>query len=265
MPNTLEAALYVQCVHRANAFFRRTGCVAIPSHIELCVIWLMKQAVRNQGRIPADSPANPQTGFPDEYLDNILELAAVEGPYVAALSERDEEAWERMSILIRARVHNYAWRYFGSAVRRGNLQEEDIVQECWVEFADWLSAYPYDCKLEAWITQCVYYKVRGIRESADYKRAMRQVSIDGSDDQDSLGLGETLADDGALHDFSEAEMLLMVRVALRRLPPLQRQAVMSILEGEDVEECSRRLGRSANSIYKLRERARKSLRQYLET
>ena len=265
MPNTIEASLYTQCIHRANAFFRQTGCAPLPSHIELCAIWLMKQAVRNRGRIPTDSPANPRTGFPDDYLNNILELASVEGPYVAALSEQDEEAWERMASLIAARVHTYVWRYFGKAAGKGDMQEEDVVQECWVEFADWLNAYPYDCKLEAWITQCVYYKVRGIRESADYKRTMRQVSIDGSDDYDSLDLLETLADDRASHDFSQAELLLMLRLALRRLSPLQQQAVMSILNGEDIEECSLRLGRSANSIYKLRERARKSLRHYLES
>lgn len=265
MPDTIEALLYAQCVHRTKAFFRQTECAPLPSHIELCAIWLMQQAVRNRNRVPADSTPNRQTGFPDAYLDNILELAAVEGPYVGALSEQDDEASKRMLDLIMARVHSYLWRYFSSAIRRGDLQEEDVIQECWMEFADWLKAYPYDCKLEAWITQCVYYKVRGIRESADYKRAMRQISIDGTGDQDSFSLIETLADDGALHDFSQAELMLMLRLALRKLPPLQRQAVMSILEGEDVEECSRRLGRSANSIYKLRERARKTLRQYLES
>jgi len=265
MPDTIETSLYTQCVHRANAFFLRTGFTPLPSHVELCAIWLMKQAVKNRNRIPSDALPDPRTGYPDSYLDDILELASVEGPYVAALSERDEEAWERMSSLIVTRVHSYFWRYLSNVVLRGDMQEEDVVQECWVEFADWLSAYPYDCKLEAWITQCVYYKVRGIRESADYKRVMRQISIDASDDLDSLNLLETLADDNALHAFSQAELLLMLRIALRRLPPLQQQAVMSILSGEDVEECSQRMGRSTNSIYKLRERARKSLRQYMES
>lgn len=265
MPDTTQVSLFVQCVHRAAAFFSRKGFKPIASHVEISAIWLMQQAAKNQNRIPSDSEPNPRTGFPDDYLDTILELAAFEGPYVAALMEGDEEAWATMQKLITARVRSYVRRYFGSAPQRGAVLEEDIVQECSMDFWDWIRAYPYDCKLEAWITQCISYKVLGIRESADCRRALREVSIDEPDDQDGEGLLATLADDRALHAFSQAELKIMLHLALRRLPPLQRQAILSILRGEDIEECSRRLGRSTNAVYKLRERARKSLRQYLES
>jgi len=265
MPDTSQVSLFVQCIHRAHAFFSRTDYKPIPSHVEITAIWLMQQARKNQNRIPDGLVTNSQTGFPDDYLDAILETASSEGPYLAALLERDEEAWDKMADLISNRVHSYVWRYFGSTPSRGDMTEEDIVQECNVDFGTWIAAYPYDCKLEAWITQCISYKVLGIRGSADCKRAMRQVSIDASDDPDGSSLVESLTDDGAMRAFSQVELRMMLHLALRRLPPLQRQAIISILKGENVEECSRRLGKSANSIYKLRERARKSLRQYLES
>jgi RNA polymerase sigma factor (sigma-70 family) len=255
--------LFVQCLRRADAYFSKTGCKPIASHIEICAIWLMKQAIKNQHRIPSGSVRNPQTGFPNSYLDDILHLAAIEGPYVAALSEQDGEAWQAMSFLISARVHTYLRRYFVSTLSRDVL-EEDIVQMCCLDFWGWLESYPYDCKLEAWISQCISRKVLRVCSSADYKHTMRQVSIDASLDYGDGVLADILPDDGALREFSQVEMKMTLRLALRRLSPLQRQAILSILRGEDVTECSTRMGRSPNSIYKLRERARKLLRQYME-
>ena len=263
MSHNTHLPLFVQCVRRAEAYFSETNCKPIASHVEICAIWLMKQAVKNQHRIPAGAATDPRTGFPDSYLDDILHNAAVEGPYVAALSEREGEAWDTMASLISSRVHTYLRRYFVSTLSRDVL-EEDIVQMCCVDFWNWLESYPYDCKLDAWISQCVSRKVLRVCSSADYKHTVRQVSLDASLDYDSSMLAEILPDDTALRDFSQVELKMALRMALRRLSPLQRQAILSALKGEDVTECARRLGRSVNSIYKLRERARKLLRQYME-
>lgn len=263
MPNNTHLTLFVQCLRRADTYFSETGCRPIASHIEICAIWLMKQAVKNQKRIPADQVLNPQTGFPDSYLDDILHYAAVEGPYVAALSEQDGEAWQAMASLISARVHTYLRRYFVSTLSRDVL-EEDIVQMCCLDFWGWLESYPYDCKLEAWISQCISRKVLRVCSSADYRHTIRQLSIDASLNYDDGILADILPDDGAQRAFSQVEMKIALRLALRRLPPLQRQAILSILRGEEVTEFSRRMGRTPNSIYKLRERARKSLRHYME-
>jgi RNA polymerase sigma factor (sigma-70 family) len=223
----------------------------------------VKQAARNQKRIPETAVPDPRTGFPDSYLDDILRHAAVEGPYITALSEQDGDAWETMSTLITCRVHSYLRRYAGSPLSQ-DILEEDIVQMCCLDFWQWLNCYPYDCNLEAWISQCISNKVLGVCTSAGYRRTSRQVSIDSPLDAEGRSLGDILPDDRAIRQFSQAELRMMLQLALRRLPRLQQEVILSLLKGEEVAECSRRTGRSPNSIYKLRERARKTLRLYMD-
>jgi RNA polymerase sigma factor (sigma-70 family) len=263
MQHDPHRSLFVQCLRRANAYFVNTGCKPIPSHIEICALWLMKQAIRNRNRIPEDALPNPATGFPDSYLDDILYYAAVEGPFVAALSDQDGEAWESMASLISNRVHTYVRRYVGSPLDR-DILEEDVVQICCLDFWDWLESYPYDCRLEAWISQCISRRVLRICTSAGYRRTRRLVSIDRSLNHEDYVLGDVLPDDSALRQFTQVEMNMALRCALKQLPPQQREVILSVLEGEDIFECSRRMGRSRNSIYKLRERARKALRRYMD-
>jgi RNA polymerase sigma factor (sigma-70 family) len=92
---------------------------------------------------------------------------------------------------------------------------------------------------------------------------MRQVSIDAAPENDN-SLAVFLSDDTALRQFSQIDIKMALNVALRRLPPLQRQVILSILKDEAVSACAERLGCTPNSIYKLRERARKSLRQVMD-
>lgn len=263
MPSNTHLPLFIQCLQRVDAYFNATGCKPIVTHIEICALWLMKQAVKNQRRVPENVAPDPKTGFPDSYLDDILHYAAVEGPYVAALSEHAPEAWEMMSRLIALRVHTYLRKYNGSPLSR-DILEEDIVQICCLDFWEWLAGYTYDCKLDAWISQCISRKVLRICSSASHKHTTRQISIDTALNYKDWVLADILPDDAALRQFSHVEMKMVLRLALRRLPKLQQQAILSILKGENVEECSQRMGCTPNSIYKLRERARKALRQYLE-
>jgi RNA polymerase sigma factor (sigma-70 family) len=264
MSDHYSSHLYVQCFRRTYAHYLRSGNNAVLMQIEKAADWLMHRVEANRQRVPANHPVNPQTGIPDSYLDELLKHAAIEGPYIMALYDGDAAAWERAACLISSRVHGYLRRHSVTSLGR-EIQAEDIIQSCSEATWHWLEKYTYDCKLEAWLSQCIAHRVHEICFSAGHRRSTRSVSIeDAIKGDESLTIGDMLPDQAAQAQFSEAEIVMALEMALARLPVRQQASILGAIKGETAQTIAARIGCNPNAVYKLQERARKSLRRMLE-
>ena len=120
-------------------------------------------------------------------------------------------------------------------------------------------------RLQAWIVTTA--KREALRER---ERRQRHVSMTRTDDDDSPGLEDTLADDAPLAEeaLSELQQLHRLRQGLDRLDERCRDLLLLVFRDDDdhvpYDEVARRMGMPAGSIGPTRSRCLGKLRRLLE-
>ena len=154
------------------------------------------------------------------------------------------------------------WRYVFRSVRVQAVAD-DLLQDVWFAVARSAPTYTVSARFKTWLFTMAHNRL------IDYFRTARNhVSIDGSDDEDSPGVGDTLAADsgfGPLRRLESSEQAAALIAAVERLPREQREAFLLQAEaGLSVEEIAVATGVNFETAKSRLRYARNSLRQQLQ-
>ncbi len=270
MKEQLQRELYRQCLRCAHIYYLETQRKIIAAHAEHLAQHAVSLIQRNREFVPSDTPKDPYTGVPDNYVADVVKYLAEEGPFVRSLAAGDPEVWERMLALLEQRVYKYLGRHNdrgGMFIPQDSFRAlaEELVQHC--AFLIWLrlDRYRYDSRFEAWVSSFVSYEVSGVCGSAGFRHNTRAVSLDvplGSA-PDFSALGEIIPDEYTEQVFQKLDRLLALENEITKLSKDQRELIQRSLEGQTAADIARDMGRSENAVYKLRQRALRTLRASL--
>jgi RNA polymerase sigma factor (sigma-70 family) len=154
------------------------------------------------------------------------------------------------------------WRYVFRSVRVQAVAD-DLLQDVWFAVARSAPTYTVSARFKTWLFTMAHNRL------VDYFRTARHhVSIDASDDEDSPGIGETLAADsgfGPLRRLESSEQAAALIAAVERLPREQREAFLLQAEaGLSVDEIATATGVNFETVKSRLRYARNSLRQQLQ-
>jgi len=132
------------------------------------------------------------------------------------------------------------WRYVFRSVRVQAVAD-DLLQDVWFAVARSAPTYTVSARFKTWLFTMAHNRL------VDHFRSARHhVSIDASDDEDSPGIGDTLAADsgfGPLRRLESSEQAAALIAAVERLPREQREAFLLQAEaGLSVDEIAAATG-----------------------
>jgi DNA-directed RNA polymerase specialized sigma24 family protein len=265
MEQRVSDKLRSQCLQRVWVHFARKDEAVTVSQAEMAANWVFGQVGRNQKRVPAISSGCPETGIPDSYIDEIIHFATVEGTRVVALKIGKAEAWNKMHDLIIRRVYTSLRRYGSARSDIGSLAGE-MMQHCACLIWESIDRYHWDSSLDAWVSRLVTYEVACLCRSSSFRGDSRTLSLEStlSYEQDSLVLADTLADSHAEVEMNAVDTRLMLEAGWSILSADQQEVVRRRLCGEGIPSIAMAMGRSANAIYKLQQRASASLQTFVD-
>jgi RNA polymerase sigma factor (sigma-70 family) len=154
------------------------------------------------------------------------------------------------------------WRYVFRSVRVQAVAD-DLLQDVWFAVARSAPTYTVSARFKTWLFTMAHNRL------VDYFRTARNhVSLDGDQDNESPGIGETLAADsgfGPLRRLESSEQAAALIAAVERLPREQREAFLLQAEaGLSVDEIAAATGVSFETAKSRLRYARNSLRQQLQ-
>ena len=155
------------------------------------------------------------------------------------------------------------WRYVFRSVRVQAVAD-DLLQDVWFAVARSAPTYKVSARFKTWLFTMAHNRV------VDHFRTAKQhVSIDAQgDDDEGLGLGDTLAADsgfGPVRRLESSEQAAALIAAVERLPLEQREAFLLQAEaGLSVEGIAEATGVSFETAKSRLRYARNSLRQQLQ-
>ncbi|MEW5720083.1 MAG: sigma-70 family RNA polymerase sigma factor [Chloroflexota bacterium] len=199
-----------------------------------------------------------------EYVDAVIYHTRRESTRVSALERGDETAWNQLRDELIHRAERMVRRFRqGDAVRAAAL---DFAQQTCLVIFD--RRYPSDVSFDAWAATILKNSVlEHFTRSSD---VLRHPSAPDSLDRPVAGesgtpiaLGEFLPDLRARASFERIDDQTWLVDALNRLNSRAQQQVIlwTFLDELDDGEIARRLGRSKQAIYNLRQRALQRLGQ----
>jgi DNA-directed RNA polymerase specialized sigma24 family protein len=173
-----------------------------------------------------------------------------EGPVVDALLAKQSDTWAGKQAEIARMVRRHA----SARCKVSGEQFEELVKDL-----------THDCELSAWLSEFVKNVVRCACRKASFRHSHNNISLDSPPDGSLDGplLAETLADEGALKPFEQAEREMTVRAGFGLLSRLQRRLVEMQLGGSDSPEIAVYLNRTRNAIYTIRRRAVEKLQKFV--
>jgi len=148
-------------------------------------------------------------------------------------------------------------------VDRDETAAEDLVQEVFLAALSSLDKFRGDSQLYTWLRSIALHKINDF-----YRHQAREPKPrESSDDSDGLELEQTRADEPATHTVLEDEEVRQsVHQALTDLPQdYQEVLVLKYLKDMPVLAISQIMGRSPKSVEGLLSRARKAMRDSLES
>lgn len=154
------------------------------------------------------------------------------------------------------------WRYVFRSVRVQAVAD-DLLQDVWFAVARSAPTYTVSARFKTWLFTMAHNRL------VDHFRSARHhVSLDASDDEDSPGIGDTLAADsgfGPLRRLESSEQAAALVAAVERLPREQREAFLLQAEaGLSVDEIAAATGVNFETAKSRLRYARNSLRQQLQ-
>ncbi len=210
------------------------------------------------------TPSRPLT-LPD-YIELVLHNVCSEQARIAALERGDAAAWQQLGAFLAAR----AWRM----IRRFRLMSKADT-EAW-DFAHdacltiFEERYPFDVAFEAWATVILKNIIltRYMRSSDGIDRSRAVESIDRPH---SFGAAEVakfqklLSNGGSPDTFEQVENQMVLLDAIQQLKSKAQRHIIQYAYFEELDDVqiAKRLGRSKQAVYNLRNRALARLRQLL--
>ncbi len=267
MSSQPEDALSLQCQRRIEAYRLHMDHRSRDFDQRALAAKVVRQVEQNRHRVPSSPLPNPQTGIPDSYIDDIIRSLIEERPWVQALLARESQAWDRLLALIEKRVwaNLSSYRHVLTSATPIEMLVEDMTNHCANVVWCTLSRFPYDTRLEAWVSALVAFEVSTFRRSADFKRNHKVRSLERSlfPGPEEITLADILPDQGADHAFERLDAELTIAAGLKLLSPDQQEVVLRQLRGQTTEDIAREMGRTRKAIHQLRHKAVIKLRGFL--
>jgi RNA polymerase sigma factor (sigma-70 family) len=208
------------------------------------------------------SPAPSTLG---NYIDRILSYVCLEQSRILALEIGDRGAW----LQLRDYLMRRASRMFERLSHREptGLAADMANQVCLIVFEE---PFPFDVAFEAWITVILKNLIlaRLTRSTDALDRKHRIDSLDvfrKSEGGEAVALSDLVGDDKSLAQFEKADNRIILQQAIEHLPSAPQRLVIqySFLDQLDDDEIARRLGKSKQAVYNLRQRALVRLKEIL--
>ena len=239
----------------------------LPARLESHVVQLVKRNLAN-GRVERfarhRAGANPVSTA--DYVDRVLHYFLAEHAHITLLERNDTVAWEQLRHQLEQRAYRMILRLHD--VRTASQQASEFANEtCRIIFE---KSYPFDISFDAWATTILNRLIlaRFTRSTDALDRYGKPKSLDDPPKSDELSqnpLGELLPDEKASAPFEKIENQSLLLDAIARLrSPQQRKVIQfTFLDELDGDTIAKRMGKSKQSIYTLRNRALKQLKNIL--
>ncbi len=201
----------------------------------------------------------------EDYIDRVVACACEESARLEALENGDSTAWEQLFFLLTRRAVAIVrqWRpiadIFGDAA--------DFAQQACIII--YHKTYPCDVAFEAWATtilrNLISERYNRSRDALDRDGHPDSLDATASHDESGSTLGELIADGQSLAPFDQVENLMVLLDAIDQLrSPAQKYVIIATyLEEQDDAAIARRLGKTKQAVYNLRERALAKLHEIL--
>ena len=199
------------------------------------------------------------------YVDRVIEQAHEEFERVIALEEKDSAAWTQLQTLLTHRA---------AAIIRQSRPTADIFADA-AEFAQqaclviYHTTYPCDVAFDAWATIILKNIIfeRYARSPDALDRNVHPDSLDApvSHDETGLTLAELIPNSQLLAPFAQVEDRMVLLEAIDQLQSrAQRKVIIAaFLEEQDDAQIARRLHKTKQAVYNLRDRALAKLYEIL--
>ncbi len=229
------------------------------------IIWIVRNNLA-RGRFERFAGnSSPPPSMLADYIDRILSYACLEQSRILALEMGDRGAWLQLRDYLMQRASRMIERL--DHREPTGLAADLANQVCLIVFEE---PYPFDVAFEAWITVILKNLVlaRLTRSTDALDRRHRLDSLDvfrKSEIGEGITLSDVIGDDKSLAQFDKAENRIMLQKAIDQLPsaPQRRVIQYSFLDELDDDEIARRLGKSKQAVYNLRQRALIRLKEIL--
>jgi RNA polymerase sigma factor (sigma-70 family) len=263
-----EKDLYAQCLRCIEQGVSTNQYTPIETRPEEFAEWIARQVSANQakGRVHQDKVCDPVTGIPSSYIRVIISYALEVGPKIKQLKSGNVESWNEIWVLVRQRVSTNLRRYAAQYGHRFHSLAEELVQHCTIVLWINLDRYTYDTNLESWVSQFVALEVNTERHKSDFKWNSTARSLDQPvrAEEGFSTLGELLADGKAAMHYEKLDLYLTVLAASKHLSPEQHEVIWRTLSGQTSQDIADHMGKNRNTIYQIRHRAVKTLREYID-
>ncbi len=204
----------------------------------------------------------------EQYVDLVIRHVSQEYPRVQRLEMRDDAEWNRLHNFLASRAATLLQSFnpFGDR----HEEARDFAQRAATLIFD--HAYPYDVSFDAWATRILKNLILShyTRSPDPLHRTRDLVSINAAPtraDSHALPLAESLPDETATRAFTRVEDRAWLAQALARLSSPEQRTVIALEYFEELTdaEIARRLGKSKQAVYNLRNRALARLNELLQT
>ncbi len=263
-----DRELYAQCLRCIEQGVSTNQYTLIETQAEELAERIARQVSVNQvkRRVHQDEVCDPVTGIPSSYINVIISYALEVGPKIKQLKAGDVESWNEIMVLARQRVNTNLKGYAAQYGHRFHSLAEELVQKCTTVLWMRLDGYPYDTSLESWVSQFVALEVSTERRKSDFKWNSTARSLDQpvGFGEGASTLGELLPDRNAVHHYEQVDLYLTVEAASKHLSPDQHEVVWRTLSGQTSQDIADHMGKNRNTIYQIRYRAVKTLREYID-
>lgn len=255
MPQTRRTTLQNLCRKRIATLI---PSLRITARFERTVIRLVQRNLDN-GRFErfASYRSRQKPLAIANYVDIMVYHVSRELDRVDALEKGDVQAWHELYRLLEQRADRMILRLRDA--RTASQQAPEFANEtCAIIFEN---RYPFDISFDAWATTILNRLIlaRYTRSTDILDRQGPFASLDDPprSNQDGFSLGESLPDGQSLAPFDKIENLMFLQDTLAHLQSAQQRKVIeyTYLDELDDETIAKRMGKSKQSIYNLRNRA----------
>ncbi len=192
-----------------------------------------------------------------DYVDRVI-ANSVERARVSALERGDAAAWTQLRDFLARRAFRAVQRFrnAGEAITAAHDFANDA---CLILFEE---RYPFDVSFDAWaatiLKNLILAKYTRSTDALDRRGPPESLDAPRVSDQGAIStLGDFLSDGHALMPFEKIEDQSALRDLVSQLHSRTQQQVLLLtyIDGLDDAEIARRLGRSKQAVYNLRNRA----------
>lgn len=255
MPKSASDSIRARCRKRIAAWRATNDC---PDQLETWIVGLVEGNLANGRfqRLAASRTKRHPLGL-EEYIDRVISYARQEYARVHALEQAEPNEWNRLRDLLYHRAIPMV-RHFRNGSEVIDEASDFAQQACAIIFDE---RYPCDVSFEAWAVTILknlvlahYARSPDVLNRPDRLRSLDQPKL--ADGEGDTLLSDLLADPDSPKPFDRIEDQIILLEAVERLGPTQRQVIRwSFLEELEDAQIAKRLGKSKQAVYNLRQRA----------